>query len=233
MKNVEQGLQRSAGRRLPMWIFLGAFACLGVGAFLILRTPARRESAHAQPDSANTDQSREIDRLKQAVTLLAHKSAALAVAVSSSQRDADLRLRDNEPPKAPADLKDTRSAAEIEQAEITDLEVRFTSEKDGSRDNLVAAQVMQAELHAAPLGAARVTEVACSKSLCRATLERDVSATQLDMTAVIESTPSVRRESMFSYDEEGSVKRVTIYSAREGHKLMPPAPNSATGATAR
>jgi hypothetical protein len=228
MKNVEQRLQKKVVRRLPAWIFLGALACLGVGALLTMREPAHRDGAHAQPQSVSADQSHEIDQLKQAVSQLEHNSAALAVAVSSSLRDVDLHPRDNEPTKAPEIVKDTRSAAEIQQDQITDLEVRFASEKDGSRDTLVAAQTMQAELSAAPLRGARVKDVACSSSLCRATLEQDVSAKPMDMTALIESTPSVRRESMFSYDEEGPVKRVTIYSAREGHKLIPSGPTNPT-----
>jgi hypothetical protein len=60
-----------------------------------------------------------------------------------------------------------------------------------------------------------------------------VSAKPLDMSALIESTPSVRRESMFDYGEQGSVKRVTIYSAREGHRLNPSEPNNATGSPSR
>ncbi|MEI9941620.1 MAG: hypothetical protein WDO69_30765 [Pseudomonadota bacterium] len=60
-----------------------------------------------------------------------------------------------------------------------------------------------------------------------------MSAKPLDMSALIESTPTVRRESMFKYDEEGSVKRVTIYSAREGHRLNPSGPGGAPGSTSR
>ena len=233
MKNIEQRLQEKVVRRVPVWIFLGALACLGVGLLLTTRVPAHGESARAQHHSVSADQSDEIDRLKQAVSQLEHRSAALAAAVSPSQRDADLHPKYNESPKPPDVVEDTPSAAEIQQAEITDLEVRFTSEKSGSPDSLRAAQTMQAELAAAPLSGARITEVACSPSLCRATLEQDVSGKPLDMTALIESTPTVRRESMFSYDEQGSVKRVTIYSAREGHQLIPPPPNDGTGLSPR
>jgi len=220
MKSVEQGMQERMNRRLPMWTFLGALACVAVGAFVTLHVPARRESARAQPPLATSDPSLEINRLKQELTMLERRSAALAVAVSSAERGVAPRPRDNEAQQVSAEVKDTRSTAEIQHAEITALQVRFASEQDGSRESLVAAQTMQAELRAAPLGAARIKEVACSTSLCRATLEQDANAEPMNMTALIESTPSVRRESMFDYDEDGSTKRVTIYSAREGHKLM-------------
>lgn len=226
MKNVEQGFQGTVSRRLPMWIFIGALACLGAGV-LILHDPAHHASA-ASPEAVNTVQSQEIERLKQAVSLLEHKSTASGVAVSSEHHDADLRPRENEASKAPEGIEDTRSTTEIQQAEITDLEVRFAAEKDGSRESLVAAQKMQAELNAAPLGEARVTDVACSSSLCRATLEQDAKAKPMDMSALIAATPSVKQESMFDYSEEGTVKRVTIYSAREGHKLIP-SPNAGAG----
>jgi len=217
MKNVEQGIQESAVRRLPMWIFVGALACLGVGALLTQRVHAPREHANVEPQPASTDQSLEIDRLKKAVTLLEHKSAALAVAVSSPQRDASLRPKDDETPKPPPEVRAPRTAVD----EITALEDRFASEQDGSRDSQLVARTIHAELSAAPLRGARITGVACSSSLCRATLEQDANADALDMTALIDATPTVRRESMFDYSQEGSIKRVTIYSAREGHQLNP------------
>jgi len=225
MKNVDQGLQGTVSRRLPIWIFVGALACLGVGV-LSLHEPAHYASAHTSPEAVNTAQSLEIERLKQAVSLLEHTSASLGVAVSSKHHDADLRPRENESSKTPEEIKDTRSATEIQQAEITDLEVRFAAEKDGSRESLVAAQRMQAELNAAPLGEARITDVGCTTSMCRVTLEQDAKAKPVDMTALIAATPSVKQESMFDYSEEGTIKRVTIYSAREGHKLNP-SPNAA------
>lgn len=232
MKNAEQGLRERVVRRLPVWFLVGTLACVGVGGLLVVHNPTHRESARAQLPPASTDQSLEIDKLKQAVAMLEHKSAALALAVASPQREAERRPTDNELPTE-QETKDTRSPAEIQQAEITELEVRFTAEKDGSRESLLAAQTMQAELRAAPLNGARITDVACSTSICRATLEQDVNAKPVDMTALIESTPSVRRESMFDYAQEGTVKRVTIYSAREGQHLNPSPPERATESPAR
>lgn len=217
MKSVEQGLRDRASARLPILLFLGILACLGVGALLILRAPIHREVVHARAEAADTDQSLEIDRLKQAVGALEQRSTALAIAVSSAQRDANVRPKDSETPTPPPQAQSPRTAAD----EITDLEVRFTSERDGSRDGQLAARTMHAELSSAPLHGARITEVRCSTSLCRATLEQDVNAPALDMAALIDAAPSVKRESMFSYGQEGSVKRVTIYSAREGHHLDP------------
>lgn len=220
MKNVEQVVQSRLVPRLPVGVCLGAVACLGVGV-LLTRVSVRPERAQVQPQSVGADQSSEVERLKQAVNLLEHRSTALAAAISSAGRDAELRYEGSELPKAPSEPKDTRSAEEVHQDEITALEIRFASEANGSRDSLLAARTMQAELSSAPLSGARVKDVACSTSLCRATLEQDASAKPLDINALIQSTPTVRRESMFNYSEEGPIKRVTIYSAREGHQLNP------------
>lgn len=233
MKSVGQNVQRIVSPRLAAGVLLSALTCLCVGALLILRVPSHREDKRAQPAPTKADQSREIEQLKQAVSLLEHKSASMAMAISSAQREAEPSPKDNSLPKAPPEAKDTRSPAELQQAEITELDVRFTAEKDGSRESLLAAQTMQAELRAAPLNGARITDVACSTSICRATLEQDVNAKPVDMTALIESTPSVRRESMFDYAQEGTVKRVTIYSAREGQHLNPSPPERATELPAR
>jgi len=232
MKDVELGSRARVARRAPVWFFAFALLGIGAGALLLLRVPARPRSQPIQPQSVATDQSAELDRLKQAVAMLEHKSAALAAVVSAPHQDPNQRAAGDDLAKASPEPADTRSAAEMQRDVITELEARFESEKDGSRDSLLAAQTMQAELRAAPLGEARIKNVACSASLCRATLEQDVSAKPLDMGALIQSTPTVRQQSMFDYDQEGSVKRVTIYSAREGYQLSSSEPRS-TGPTNR
>lgn len=219
MKNVELGSRKTFVRRAPIWLLSVALACLFAGLSLGLYAPQRSASTRVEPHPTSREQSEELERLKQAVNLLERKSDALAAAITSTEREVERRAPVAEPAKEPASVEPTRSAAEIVQDEITDVEVRFASEKDGSRESLLAARAMQAELGAAPVGAARVTGVVCSPSICRATLEQDVNAKPLDMASLIEATPSVRRESMFNYEEEGAIKRVTIYSAREGHHL--------------
>ena len=227
MNNVKQDLKNEAVRRLPVWLYVGALPCLAVGALLLLRVPLHRTVAAAEPALASADQSAEIERLKQAVALLQQKSVVLAAAVAPADRAAEPRRTDDEP-KAPAPVKVTRSAEEIKQEGITQLEARFVAESDGSRDNLLATRTLETELGAAPLNGARIAQAACAASLCRTTLEHDVSATPPDIAALIEATPSVRREALFDYTEEGSTKRVTIYSAREGHRLSPSPADTAT-----
>lgn len=226
MRNVVQNSHKRAVR-WSVGLFLGALVCLVAGALFTQRVSGRKDTPRAQPERASAGHSADIDRLKQTVSLLEQKSAVLAAALASPNRDAIAPRGDDAPnalpeaPKAVPEATNTRSAAEFHRDEITDLEARFASEPDGSRDGVLAARTLQAELAAAPLSGARVTGVACSASLCRATLEHDVNAVPLDMTALIQATPNVQRESIFSYDDDGSVKRVTIYSAREGHRLNP------------
>lgn len=117
---------------------------------------------------------------------------------------------------------DSRSAEERRRAILTELDVVLESEPTSDADTRAYAETSRGQLVNDALGA-RVVELRCTASFCKAVLEEQLGQSpQLDIAALIERTPFLAQEAMFAYESSASVRRTSIYAARPGMRLPHP-----------
>ena len=206
------------------WLF--AIVCVAVLAVL-LTLRFTRASAQPLPPRADAPAGErgasELASIKQALTLLQQKSSALEQKSSALEHKSsalEATVADQSASVNGAESTDTRTDQEIHQAVLTELDVSLATDQGDPRDRRAAADALNGQLSSAISGKARVVEIECATALCKAVIEEDIRAQpEMDTSALVDSTPFLKREAMFGYEREGTRKRTVIYAARDGHSL--------------
>ena len=62
--------------------------------------------------------------------------------------------------------------------------------------------------------------ISCAATFCRVTIEEDTSVSPpLEVAALSDKAPSLKQDTMFNYEEYGSLRRTIMYVARQGQTL--------------
>lgn len=210
--------------RIPVgWLVALVFVALLAGALVLHFAREASSRQRGAPDARAQSSSDEVADLKQAIALLQRKSSALehqsaALEHQSAALEANVASRTAEPEATqPANLP---SDLEVHRAELQELDAALVTEQANPRDSRAAADSFSRELTAATAGQARITDVVCAVSLCKAVVHEDTSVRpEMDTNLLIDKTPFLKREAMFDYERDGVQKRTIIYAAREGQSL--------------
>jgi len=154
--------------------------------------------------------------MKEAMIAINGKVASLEAALATRPAGAS-----SENPAEPAKEQDMRTSAEIHTDTLRSFDAALAADRGDVRDKRATAERLNREIAANMPGNARVLEVDCATTFCKATIDQDTAAggPPVDVTALIDNTPSLKTESMFDYQTVGTHKRVIVYSAREGQLL--------------
>lgn len=202
---------------------LGRFAlavglCLSIsGTWLAVRSPTAAESRRSEP-AREDDSEAELEELRRAVSALESR-----VARRDAPAQEEAAVQADEVPEEATEVEDPMSfESEMEKHRevLTSFDVALAEDDGDMEDRAAAASNMERDLTTSIGDDARVIDVKCGATFCKATLEEDTEGrTELDTAALVDAASSLRYEAMFDYQREGSIKRTIIYAAREGQLL--------------
>jgi hypothetical protein len=236
--NAPTHLARRRSRVIPAVLF--ALASL-IAAAVWLPGMYPRRSDHVAADSgANAGKlasTKNMPEVKEELRSVQHRLDALESSIAERERERALaRAVPSAAPSREADEKEAHleitSAAAVRLVMFHKLDDLLVTETAGARDRRAAAIVVEGEVGSVLGDKARLVSVNCATAFCKVTIEEDTTTLHppLEVASISDKAPSVRHETVYSYENEAGLKRTMMYVAREGYRLPVLGPEAVTAA---